>query len=694
METRLPQFLHDETFIIALANLSSALHTVHNFTAEVMNLHLAGCHHDLAPRNILVHGQAFLLADFGLSRFKDAAQASDTSFKQTRSFYIAPECQDLEGNLQESRIGRSSDVWSFGCILMNILTYMKYGKAGVEKFQLDRRYETPEFIWYRFHEGPKKESAQVKVWLEKLGVTAQTHEEHLLVLIQNMLAIRPSQRPKSENIIAALQLIAIEATAKRTGNLFLESLKESTDIEASVESSRFQSWQWALGTTAKLFFASKMAEPDSDAIQLNFSETIKSLQAIQANLRESTQISIRPQGRQWPSTRWHTNMLLSMLPKGLQGMARNHWETAMLETQTPEILEATQEALSLPDGVEFIGILAAVKRMTILAEKRALLCKAELRMKVEDIKVYAQIEQHSLASLHQPPPPEGKFLPPEEKFLVEWLSYDARWAVDFVGTELHLRVESIAECLSSRERGKIPHVLRCFGFFHDPMQHAFGLAYHLTPLYFKYACEPISLRRLLSEEFRAYRPLLEDRFKLALDLVSSVLTFHKVGWLHRALNPSNVMFFPSPYKPPIEWARNPYIVGFTHSRQNDKRSLTQGPTVGNDFKEYRHPDYLTNEHRYQPQYDYYSLGMMLLEIGLWDSLSSISGSKSFAGLSGASFRQKVIERRVSQLGQAMGTRYARATEFALRAILGSTIPILLTVNQNCMMLLKVKSLIP
>jgi serine/threonine protein kinase len=80
-----------------------------------------GCHYDLKPANILVDDNKFLLADFGLSRFKDNSEDSQTSYKSVRGSYVAPECKNINDvGDTKARIGRSSDIWSLGCIILEI----------------------------------------------------------------------------------------------------------------------------------------------------------------------------------------------------------------------------------------------------------------------------------------------------------------------------------------------------------------------------------------------------------------------------------------------------------------------------------------------------------------------------------------------------------------------------------------------
>jgi hypothetical protein len=66
-EERSEAFKRNESFFVALSGIASALHSIHHFSAATLDVDLIGCHHDLKPKNILVEGNRFLLADFGQS---------------------------------------------------------------------------------------------------------------------------------------------------------------------------------------------------------------------------------------------------------------------------------------------------------------------------------------------------------------------------------------------------------------------------------------------------------------------------------------------------------------------------------------------------------------------------------------------------------------------------------------------------
>jgi len=83
-----------------------------------------------------------LLADFGLSRFKEQVESSGTVFRQGGGDYRAPECEDIGDDFfSKFVVRRSSDIWSFGCIIAEAATYMILGRYGVEEFKKRRRFK-------------------------------------------------------------------------------------------------------------------------------------------------------------------------------------------------------------------------------------------------------------------------------------------------------------------------------------------------------------------------------------------------------------------------------------------------------------------------------------------------------------------------------------------------------------------------
>lgn len=143
-----------------------------------------------------------------------------------------------------------------------------------------------------------------------------------------------------------------------------------------------------------------------------------------------------------------------------------------------------------------------------------------------------------------------------------------------------------------------------------------------------------TLEDLLPESFDPTRmPNLEDRLELARALAAAVFRLHLTGWLHKGLRSSNVTYLTSP-KDDLHGVVRPTLMGFGYSRPdrpNEKSDHLRTP--GANFDLYIHPEYqltyagttipATNddktkvETRFERAYDIYALGIILIEIALW-----------------------------------------------------------------------------
>lgn len=247
-----------------------------------------------------------------------------------------------------------------------------------------------------------------------------------------------------------------------------------------------------------------------------------------------------------------------------------------------------------------------------------------------------------------------------EKVIIEWLRYQEDWADMTIGPKLRKRLVSIATLLNSDYTSRLPGTLRCKGIEHNTSMRAFGLVYELPPS----ADHPVTLHELLETTLsghgseKRYRPLLEDRFRLARDLCHILYKFHQLGWLHRNIHSENVVFVLSEGTADRDAAREPHFLGFSRSRETDPDAFTRGADDSGKLRNYHHPAYFQHD-RYKKEFDYYSMGMILLEIGLWSPLSEIT-KKHFEGITDEEFRLRIIKRRVPQLGLSMGSRYMQA----------------------------------
>ena len=618
---------------------------MHTFTSEALDLNLSGCHHDLAPRNILIQGETLLLADFGLSTFHNMDQDSLTTFKEVRGSYIAPECQTIHGSsVKTEKIGRASDIWSFGCILAEVLTYMVQGTKGVEQFREERKIEiTPEIEWFRFHQGPNQPNPMVDRWLAQLQCGKEPFCSRMVGLVRQMLSMDPDQRPRSLQVLAVLRGISILSIAASV----LQDLDRACHTYDSVDwllgKMRFQGW--VLAFTQLLDTISRERDEDQ---AFDFSAIVKALketQRIMESIRAEANGGVH---RQQSLLRYQHERMMEGLPQHYRVIAKEHLVDQVLSKEDDDQIDSLSAAMR-NKGEEDIGVILAVKHLTTLAETGRLTDQSDLVIDQKRVTLKSELDIHSLAVLDDT----------SEPVLVEWLRYKEEWADKTIGQELLRRLTSVASLLHAESSAQIPGSLQCEGIFHDPSHPAFGLVYGF-PLP---ETRPITLHALLRSQ--RDRPLLERRFRLAFDICRCVHTFHRVGWLHRNLHSKNILFFVPAGGNNAEWVKEPRILGFAGSRENQLASFTNGPDKNSQFRNYQHPAYLAHQERYQEEFDYYSVGMVLLEIGLWSTLSKITDSETFRGISDNEYRTKVLERRVSQLGTAMGTHYMQATRACL-----------------------------
>jgi hypothetical protein len=119
--------------------------------------------------------------------------------------------------------------------------------------------------------------------------------------------------------------------------------------------------------------------------------------------------------------------------------------------------------------------------------------------------------------------------------------------------------------------------------------------------------------------------------KLAQTLVASLHSLHLNGWLHKSLNSGNVLLFES--SAGFYDLAEPRIVGFRDSRPDGDIWTSLGPQANPMLNDYAHPTYrkpsvdTDGQIWFRRVYDYYSLGTMLLEIGVWRSLNSLLKGK-------------------------------------------------------------------
>lgn len=249
--------------------------------------------------------------------------------------------------------------------------------------------------------------------------------------------------------------------------------------------------------------------------------------------------------------------------------------------------------------------------------------------------------------------------------IVEWIEYEKG---DLDGRLNHVRrIDDLARMAhSASDRHPDLHTLDCLGYTDDSIRSRYGLVYKAPAKSFS------TLHSLItSNDLRT--PDLGDRFKLAHTLAVALWSLHSLDWLHKSLSSYNILFFPSTFASSETKATavsatvtipSPYLLGFDASRPDHLTETSVASKNPSSMDLHRHPHSLNGLEKkpYCKSYDIYSLGLVLLEIGLWKVLQAYYKPHYTA----ERFRDKVVlSVLVPGLGSKTGVLYRQVIERCL-----------------------------
>lgn len=296
----------------------------------------------------------------------------------------------------------------------------------------------------------------------------------------------------------------------------------------------------------------------------------------------------------------------------------------------------------------------------------------------------------------------------QQVVFVEWQSY-----IGSAGRSNKLAEEQIhrlGDFLSVPDRPHDFRILDCIGLFKDEANTRYGVVYRL-PSYMRdlarrtrpenlgHVCRPCSLTHLLDNVDTVLD--LGIRFGLAKKLTYSIVVLHTCGWLHKNIRSSNIFFFPArpADKASFENRRKdvgrPYIMGYGLSRPDDipnpiqknwepGQAYSREPQIVQQYSRskeeddnddddreaksrtniYQHPDKVANPaRRFRHSYDIYSMGLVLLEIGLWQNLQTFDEGQ---WADAYAFRKFVLNKLVPDLWGQCGSIYGGVVRDCLK----------------------------
>jgi serine/threonine protein kinase len=667
-------FESDAAIMRALHGLASAISDVHEFNSKKLGVEVKGCHHDLKPQNILVNGSVFLLADFGLSRFKGLTEDS-TSISKGIGEYLAPECRGAQ--TQRQAVGRKSDIWSFGCIIAEMLSYMANGPQGVRDFRNSRMKMVDQWTNYSFHS-----SGQLKIevdnWLTKAAQSSKD-ANFLLVsdVVRQMLQPNPDRRPDAKTVQKTLGCLHGKYLLDASLQLYQILVSHYENPYFVIEYERLRSWGLAVGLhqssgpwTWANCLVNLLSRQSLDALQRIFDELGYICAKISSPGNDSISVDAFPGatvehlGESLPDDRnlhRDNDSLISLLPPSSKKTLERFLFRSILRTDNIDGLrrvESEARAQSLP---EIIGVMAELKLTYQIFEKQE--AAGELKNRLSNggrVDATATIGQHSL----------GTYTSPEntvEDVLIEWRPVNS--PSQTVSQELLRRVDNLAGLFNAKSKSSEIRVLECIGFYLDKHRGAFGVLYRF-PSGKAALVDPTSLFQLITSAPNPItgKPFLGHRLDIARTIASCILYCHSIGWLHERLNSHNVVFFPPRGMSVTQSRSTPYVIGFSHSRQDKENAFSRGPPSDPSLIHYLHPDYFT-EKRFRKLFDYYSVGLVLLEVGLWRTIASIQENYPFHDSEG--LRREIIERYLPGLLYSMGEIYYGVVKACLTGELGN-----------------------
>ena len=659
-------FEHGHTIMMAATGLASALHSLHEFSIDHLAWNAIGTHHDLKPSNILIEQNKFLLADFGLSTLKDASSSSQTRFKQVNQYYSAPECH--ERVTDDSRmVSRAADIWSLGCIFSELVAYLLGGVEGVNNFRGSRRLIRDNLIVSRFYASPTEEHPAVREWITATMSSSIRSMSLWCHLISDMLCMDPASRPKAGEVVSRIQFATLVCLFEYIQHYFARLLEKDTSVQALIEHERFVSWCHACGIVQD--YQSDTLIPDRScpwhtngrpsyeavlSLFVQISTVLETAHTYYADSPNSISKSIRQLN----------NLLFTGTANNLQGKASMYLKYQVLAKSDLRMLCDLANGTLQPTYHRDLGRIAVVKQMAKFLDERLGQTDPKLYISASDLGIHQELADSfaytsSLVSLD-----DGV----EHQILVEWKMYQAPQAESNTAAELLQRLENIAILLRKAYESTDLQILPCKGVFQDVGQYRCGLVYMFPEFASGEKAQAITLQQILSPDLRRKsQPPLEVRYHLAHSLATSLAKFHQLSWLQRSISSQNIVFFhPSGTSSWLDGTRTPYFIGYSNSRPDGGIPFTEGPSEDPILRNYMHPVYRANDRiRFRAEFDCFSLGLVLLEIGLWKSLTGIiEGNKRCRG-SPDVVRLKLLELEVPLLRLTMGTKYASAVQACL-----------------------------
>jgi serine/threonine protein kinase len=662
----------------SMYGLADAIRAIHDFALKDGKSWITGIgyHHDLSPANILVDGDRFVITDFGLSRLKLDGQDSKTKLKGGHEDYLGPESHDYDQG-RNLVVGRSLDMWAFGCISSEIATLI--AGLSVQHFHIERgcTHEGKLTVLdHAFHVDGKMNPA-VEEQLDR--ITLSSNDEPLKALVWStiqMLQPDPRGRMAAGDVAERLALVAVQsAYLFATQSLDPEPLLAKGEIDDAalylLERTRLESW-WIT--------YSQSSEP---RVYKDIQDVLSNLNSIGNNLNgtHARNSSVGATGGILRDVWYAVDAIHHHLPVRDRPIVETRWSSAVCECENQAILGAIRRARRF-DRYGAVGANATMKYFleslwssSDNGEKRRSMPRDCVNY--ENVRIPTEVTGNRI-SVPGDPRTIGTYHLSESEapqaVLIEWKKYDPPSDDANSRNELHYRMDALVNLLDPEQtpRPASPHVnqvLGCVGYFHEPNEFRFGFLFPLYPLvperpeairiYSVHQYIAITDEDLAEDQIK--RPGLGHQFQLAAGLAFCLWSFHIAGWVHKNISSHQVIYLTQSMADLHLNFGAGVLAGFVHSRP-EASQVTLGPTDG-EAECYKHPRYL-HEVRFRRAFDYFSLGVVLLELGTWTTMESLRSHHSDLNIE--DFQEILLSTYVPMLRERRGGIYENAVRSCLK----------------------------
>jgi len=677
-----PKCLSEDFFFLqGMKGLASGLASLHNFVDRGQHhsnsdRSFFGYHHDIKPRNVLVRGSKFILADFGLSKLKQLGDDSKTPWRGGTYQYGPPECRD-PASFEPGIIGRASDIWSFGCVLAEVAAYLSAGSSGVRELREQCVMEGEYGAVKCFHDG-KSLSNSVDNYLQSMESSSTSRcISSLIIAVRGALSESPTKRPHAKQLETELARIAVEGLLDKLVHIIEHDLEQEDSLVESnlfqalfvLEQHRLQAWATVLGLSQGLR-KDHQTEKEAEILMSHFYETLISAYT---GLTSPPHFETIKNLREFYLTllRQTNDELCTALSEETRLSIDSIFLVLTTHQKTEQCIQQSEALHGILQESKDPAALAAMRYMSLKLGKPLEGDFASHRIEGSlltpdlskfDVTVRPQTWFYSYG--HQ----EDEQRPTLVEFVQYWKSIRGMTerSEEFKKTvdAMFQRVQELVSLLKMAHTLPGFRVLDCLGTFHDAQKQRFGLVYGYPegkPL-------PVRLNSLLRRGRNCpLNPDPAEKLNLAQILVACVQNIHTSGWVHKAISSLNVIFFPlvADKLETIDLGQ-PFVIGFDHSRKDGKEEYSIGPDRYSLSREYLYPEYRNGISRARQSFDYYSLGLVLFEIGLWQPISNIHEQAKHRASSPDDLRCEYIRHCSKSLRKIMGPTYEAATRTCLQ----------------------------